>query len=138
MVLPGMIFRRRKIMAKRTLNFDNFMEEKTQEPIMVTVFGKEYPVKPKIPAIVMVNLARTNDSTISDSDAARIMLKAGDQLFGEEAMNEFCAKGMDADQIINLIKMVFEVINGKDIDGDDVEELDDESGMVATGEKAKK
>ena len=126
-------------MAKRTLNFDNFMEEKNQEPIMVTVFGKEYPVKPQIPAIVMVTLARTNDSSISEFEATRMLLSAGDQLFGKEAINEFCEKGMQSDQLINLIKMVFETINGKDVDGDDVDELSDEDGMVsASGLKAKK
>lgn len=125
-------------MANRTLNFDNFMTEKKQEPIMVTVFGKEYPVKPEIPAIVMVTLARTNDTNISEFEATKMLLNAGDVLFGKEAISEFCAKGMQSDQLINLIKMVFETINGKDVDGDDVEELSDEDSMVSTNSRAKK
>ena len=125
-------------MKNRTLNFDNFMTEKKQEPILVTVFGKEYNVKPEIPAIVMVTLARTNENTISEADATMMVLNAGDVLFGKDAINEFCAKGMRADQLVNLIKMVFELIKGKDVDGDTVEEIDDEAGMVATGSKAKK
>lgn len=125
-------------MAKRTLNFDNFMTEKKQEPIMVTVFGKEYPVKPEIPAIVMVTLARSNDSSISEFEATQMMIRAGDALFGKSVMDEFCRNGMQASQLIELIKMVFEVINGKDIDGDDVEEISDEDGMVATKSQAKK
>ena len=125
-------------MANRTLNFDNFMTEKKQEPIMVTVFGKEYPVKPEIPAIVMVTLARTNDSNISDFEATQMMIRAGDALFGKEIVDEFCSKGMQASQLIELIKMVFETINGKDVDGDDVEELSDEDGMVSTNSRAKK
>ena len=125
-------------MAKRTLNFDNFMTEKKQEPIMVTVFGKEYPVKPEIPAIVMVTLARTNDTAISEFEATQMMIRAGDALFGKEIVDEFCSKGMQASQLIELIKMVFETINGKDVDGDDVEELSDEDGMVSTNSRAKK
>lgn len=125
-------------MAKRTLNFDNFMTEKKQEPIMVTVFGKEYPVKPEIPAIVMVTLARSNDASISEFDATQMMIRAGDALFGKSVIEEFCKNGMQASQLIELIKMVFEVINGKDVDGDDVEELSDEDGMVATKSEAKK
>ena len=125
-------------MANRTLNFDNFMTEKKQEPIMVTVFGKEYPVKPEIPAIVMVTLARTNDTNISEFEATKMLLNAGDVLFGKEAISEFCAKGMQSDQLITLIKMVVETINGKDVDGDDVEELSDEDGMVSTNSRAKK
>lgn len=125
-------------MANRTLNFDNFMTEKKQEPILVTVFGKEYPVKPEIPAIVMVTLARSNDKNISEFEATQMMIRAGDTLFGKSVMNEFCNKGMQASQLIELIKMVFEVINGKDVDGDDVEEISDEDGMVATKSEAKK
>lgn len=125
-------------MANRTLNFDNFMTEKKQDPIMVTVFGKEYAVKPEIPAIVMVTLARTNESTMSESEAAMMIMNAGDVMFGREAINEFCARGMRSDQLVTLIKMVFEMINGKDVDGDDVEEISDEDGMISAGGKAKK
>lgn len=126
-------------MANRTLNFDNFMVEKKQDPILVTVFGKEYPVKPEIPAIVMVTLARSNDTAISEFDATQMMIRAGDALFGKETVNEFCKNGMQASQLIELIKMVFETINGKDVDGEDVDDISDEDGMVsATGNKAKK
>lgn len=125
-------------MANRTLNFDNFMVEKKQEPIMVTVFGKEYPVKPEIPAVVMVTLARTNDTNISEFEATQMMIRAGDAMFGKTVVDEFCRNGMQASQLIELIKMVFETINGKDVDGDDVEELSDEDGMIATSSKGKK
>lgn len=125
-------------MENRTLNFDNFMTEKEQDPIMVTVFGKEYPVKPQIPAIVMVTLARTSETSISDMEATKMLLRAGDTLFGKEAISEFCAKGMRSDQLIELIKMVFEVINGKDVDGDDLEEMTDEDSLVSTASKTKK
>lgn len=122
----------------RTLNFDNFMTEKNDEPIVVTVFGKDYPVKPEIPAVVMVTLARTNETSISDFDATKMMFNAGDVLFGHEAINEFCAKGMRSDQLLTLIKMVFEKINGKDVDGDDAETISDEDGMVSAAPKTKK
>ena len=125
-------------MANRTLNFDNFMTEKKQEPILVTVFGKEYPVKPEIPAIVMVTLARSNDTSLSEYDAAKMMFRAGDVIFGKSAITEMCEKGLTSEQMVSLIKMVFEVINGKDVDGDDVEELTDEDGMVTTSTAGKK
>ncbi len=122
----------------RTLNFDNFMTEKKDEPIMVTVYGKDYPVKPQIPAIVIVALARTNDSSISEFEVTKMLLNAGDVLFGHDAINEFCTKGMLVDELVTLIKMVFELINGKDVDGDDVETISDEDGMVSASNKGKK
>ena len=125
-------------MSNRTLNFDLFMTEKKDEPIMVTVYGKEYAVKPEIPAVVMVTLARTNDSSISEFDATKMMFNAGDVLFGHAAINEFCTKGMRSDQLLDLIKRVFEMINGKDVDGDDMDTISDEDGMVSANNKAKK
>jgi hypothetical protein len=122
----------------RTLNFDNFMTEKKQDPVLVTVFGKEYAVKPEIPAIVMVTLARANDSKVSNSEAAVMIFRAGDVLFGQETINEFCAKGMTSEQLLSLIKKVFDTINGKDVDGDDAEEISDEDGMTSAGGDAKK
>ena len=104
---------------------------------MVTVFGKEYPVKPEIPAIVMVTLARANE-TMSESDATIMILNAGDAMFGKDAINEFCSKGMRATDLVNLIKAIFEMINGKDVDGDEVDEVSDEDGMVAADSRAKK
>lgn len=126
-------------MARRTLNFDTFMTEKKREPIMVTVFGKEYPVEPRIPAIVMVTLARASDTRVSEMDAAKMLLQAGDILFGKAAIDDFCRQGITNDQLVDLIKKVFEMINGnRDLDDDDVDEISDEDGMVATTNRSKK
>ena len=86
----------------------------------------------------MVTLARTNESTMSETDAAMMILRAGDVMFGKKTVGEFCDNGMRADQLVTLIKMVFEMINGKDVDGDDVEEIDDETGMTSSGSGGKK
>jgi hypothetical protein len=87
----------------------------------------------------MVALARTNESTISDSEAAMMIIRAGDVMFGKKAVNEFCEKGMRADQLVDLIRKCFDMINGKNVDGEDVEEISDEDGMTAaSGNKAKK
>lgn len=126
-------------MSQRTLNFDNFMSEKEREPIIVTVYGKDYKVKPEIPAVVMVTLARLNDSSVPDFESAKMLMHAADILFGKETINEFCDHGMSSEEIVTLIRMVFDTINGKDVDGDDVESISDEDGMVsANGNRGKK
>lgn len=126
------------MVKKRTLNFDQFMQEKKQEPIYVTVFGKEYAAKSEIPAIVMINLARSNESSIDDSEAAALILQAGDIIFGKEAINQMCADGISAANLVVLIRQVFDMANGQDLDGDDSEEISDEAGMTAADRKAKK
>lgn len=122
----------------RMLNFDNFMEEKKQDPIIVTVFGEQYAVKPEIPATVMVTLARAQDGKVASADAAIMIFRAGDVLFGKETIDHFCEKGITSEQLLLLIRSVFDTINGKDVDGDDVEEISDEDGMQTVGGKAKK
>lgn len=124
-------------MASRMLNFDNFMAEKKAEPVIVTVFGKEYKVKPEIPAIVPVMMARANEA-MTDAEASRIVLKAADAMFGAKAIDEMCEKGLTTDQIGDLIKKTFAVINGQDVDGEDAEILSDEDGMVQTEGRSKK
>lgn len=121
----------------KTLNFDLFMAEQKKDPILVTIFGKEYPVKPEIPAKVMVSLARSAEGGEGDGDIGVAMLNAADQMFGKKAVDEFAGK-MNTEQLGQLMKMVFEMVNGKDVDGNDVEEVTDESGMTTVENKAKK
>lgn len=122
----------------RTLDFDAFMEEKDAVVHKVKVFGKYYDVPGRIPAIVPITMARAYNDKISDGDATVMIMRAADQLFGEENVNEFCKKGMSAPQLANLVKMTFGMINGKDVDGEQGETLSDEDGMESGGSKAKK
>ena len=123
-------------MSKRILNFDNFMLEKDEEPIIVRVYGEEYKVRPEIPAIVPVMMARSNEE-MSENDASRMVLRAGDMLFGEDNINKFCKKGMSIENLGILIRKVFDMINGKSVDDDDAETLSDEEGMVAQNQAKK-
>ncbi len=124
-------------MKNRVLDFDNFMAEKNEEPIVVRVYGEEYKVKPEIPAIVPVMMARSNEE-MSETDASRMVLRAGDILFGKKAIDHFCEMGMSVENLGSLIRTVFDRINGKGIDDDDSETISDEDGMVAAGSKGKK
>lgn len=124
-------------MNKRVLDFDNFMAEKKQEPIIVRVFGKEYKVKPEIPAIVPVMMARANEE-MNENDASRMVLRAGDIMFGKGAIEELCDKGISVGNLGALIKQVFDMINGQGLDDDEEETLSDDDGMVSPTKKAKK
>ncbi|MBE5797466.1 MAG: hypothetical protein E7327_08855 [Clostridiales bacterium] len=125
-------------MKKRTINFDNFMQEQKKEPIYVTVYGREYAAKAEIPAIVMVNLARSDESSVTEAEAASLILQAGDIVFGKEAVNQMCEDGISASNLVLLIRQVFDMANGQDVDGDEGEDISDEAGMTAAGNKAKK
>ena len=110
-------------MASRVLDFDNFLMEKKEEPIEIRVYGKTYHVKPAVPAIVPVMMARANESPDeNDTVSSVLVLKAGDAMTTEE--------------LGTLIRQTFDLINGKGID-DDTETLSDEDGMKVET-KAKK
>lgn len=120
-------------MARRTLNFDNFMSEKKTEYVTVTVYGKAYKIKQQIPAIVPVMMARADEST-AQGEVMLAVLRAGDIIFGKDTINEFTEKGMSADELAALIQQTFSLISNTDVDGDDVDddtaEYDDESSKV--------
>lgn len=123
----------------KVLNFDQFMSEKKQETIQVTVFGKEYEVPAQIPAIVPIMMARA-ERTKNPVDNTKMIMFAADALFGNEAVNEICDKGMSTANLASLVTMLFKKINGSDDEDDEAEELTDEDSRtpVAGGKSEKK
>ena len=112
----------------KVLNFDKFIQEKNSETIKVTVYGKEYEVLSRIPASVPIMMARAENEE-DGALATKLVMKAADAMFGKEAIDEFCDKGMSASELSTMVKQLFDMINGKETDADDEsEELSDESG----------
>lgn len=107
-----------------TLNFDKFMQERNKEVIKVTVFGKEYDVLKKIPAIVPVLMARaeaTNDKQL----ATKMVMRAADTMFTPSTVDEFCNNRMCAEDLADLVQRIFNIINGAE-EEDETEEYTDE------------
>lgn len=87
------------------LDFDRFLQEKEEERIPVLVMGTVYEVKPEIPALVPILMARSEEG--QEGDAARLILRAADALFGREAMDEMAGKGLSVDELAELVRQVF-------------------------------
>jgi len=123
----------------KVLNFDQFMSEKKQETIKVTVFGKEYEVPAKVPAIVPVMMARA-ERTKNPVDNTRLTMYAADALLGNETVTELCMKGMSGQDLADLVTMLFHKINGPDEEEEEAEELTDEDSRtpVEGGKSEKK
>lgn len=121
----------------KMLNFDQFMQEHEKRTIDVQVFGETYTVPMEIPAIVPVMMARAEES-MDPAQSTRMVMRAADAMFGSEAVNRMCQKGMSAKNLAELVQRLFTEITGSDED-DEAQELDDESGKVQTkGNNAKK
>lgn len=115
----------------KILNFDQFMSEKQKETITVTVYGKEYAVPMEIPATVPVMMARA-ESSMDGQQSTKMVMRAADAMFGADAVDEMCSKGMSAGNLASLVQELFKAINGTD--DDEEEELTDDDSRKQTGE----
>lgn len=116
-------------MIKKTINFDKFLAEKEREQIKVMFRGREYVIASEIPAFAPIMLARGEQMNQSDGTAQVVIFKAIDSIFGKEAVDQMCADGASAKELIQLMQKIFAVING--VDDDDSEELSDEDSVRA-------
>ena len=122
---------------KRTLNFDRFIEEKEDEPIIVTVLGREYPIAPRIPAIVPVMMARAEEN-MSSAESSKLVLRAADAMYGKKAVDQMCADGLTTQDLGLLVQKTFAAINGDEDDSDGEQELSDDDSRKAVGEHRSK
>lgn len=124
-------------MGKKTLNFDRFMSEKKRDYITVTVFGKDYKVANEVPAIVPIMIARAGE----DADASAVglaVLRAGDVMFGKDAIQEMCENGISTIDLGQLIREVFSMVSGQNVDGETDEATYDDSMNFKEKNKPKK
>ena len=94
----------------KVLDFDRFLAEKQEETLTVRVYGKDYRVKKEIPALVPVLLARHAED--DPEKKGKVLLQAGDLMFGREVIDGFCRKGMSAEALSQLVEQVFARILG--------------------------
>jgi hypothetical protein len=121
----------------KVLNFDKFIQEKNNEKIKVTVYGKEYEVPSRIPASVPIMMARAENAEDGQL-ATKLVMRAADAMFGPEVIDDFCNNGMSAMELSNLVKRLFDIINGKEDEDEEGEELSDDSGKKAVRSNGKK
>lgn len=118
----------------KVLDFDKFISEKKHEYLVVKAYGKEYKVKMEAPAVVPIMLARAAE----DGDANQVglaMMKAGDIMFGKQAVDDMCEAGATIPELGALFRKVFSMISGQDIDGEDLDEAEyTDEGSKATDE----
>ena len=111
---------------KKVLIVDQFMQEKNNDVIEVTVLGHTYEVPAEIPAIVPVMMARAENST-DQQHATKMVMRAADAMFGTKAVDEMCANGISASSLVTLMEQLFQKINSPvDDENDDSEEYTDE------------
>lgn len=115
-------------MANRMKDFDNMFSEMKKETIPFKVYGKTYEIYKEIPAVIVLEMARHEDS---DNMPSRLLFQAAEAIFGRETLDELC-KQRDF-SIVKLSKMVewaFKAINGTDEDDEPEGVTEDDTGAV--------
>lgn len=118
-------------MANKVIQFDLFMNERNHDTITIkNIFGRDITVRAEIPAIVPVMIARAENMKDAN-EQTRMIMRAADGFLGAATVDELCAKGMTAEQLVQLMFKLFAMINGAD--GDEEEELTDEDSRRSAG-----
>lgn len=122
---------------RKTIDFDKFMSERNAETFDVVVFGKTYKCKKEIPAIVPLKMARAEQADPAES--IKLVFSAAASLFGSEGVENMCADGITFNEMSQLVKKAFDLINGVDDDDEELQEVTDEdSHVVRKGVKSSK
>lgn len=115
-----------KAKYNRYRDFDAFFAEKKREPLVMKIFGEEIKLPPSMPAIVVLKLTRLHkqygdDAVIPQSE----LLEMAVSILGEETLQRLCAKGLDIEQLGEIIKWAFAEYTGGNLEA---EEEDTEGG----------
>lgn len=104
-------------MSNRHKDFDQFFAEKKKEPVTLTIFGETHELAPALPAMVMLELIRMQKKhgdmgEVPESELISLALT----IFSEELFEHLCKKGLDVEQLGELIKWAMSVYTGKSLD----------------------
>ena len=117
---------------KNMLDFDCFLREAREEMLEVRVYGETCLVRPSIPALVPVMMARAE--RMDDAEAAMLMLRAADALFGKAQVDRMCEHGMSTEELAELVQRTFRLIQGEEPEEAE-EAMDDDKRRRRSGKK---
>lgn len=114
-------------MAKKFKNFDAFISEMKCETIPFEIFGKTYHIKKRVPAVIVLEMAKHEDS---DSLPNSLVFKAANQIFGEKILAELCKHpDFTVEVLSEMIKWAFSAINGA-ADEEEMQEITEEDSVA--------
>lgn len=93
------------------IDFDAFMEEAKEEPVVIRIFGKDEELPASLPADIILNIVRKNQSGQQAMSDAETFAMA-ERIFGGK-LTEWCEKGLTVDQLEALIMKVMAIYTNK-------------------------
>lgn len=98
-------------MGKRYKDFDAAWAERKKEPVETKVLGKVYTLPSTLPAAIMLYTLRSRENGEGEINAEAVF-KMAEALYGREGLEEIMAKGLDTEQLGDLIKGTIELYTG--------------------------
>jgi len=101
-------------MSSRFKDFDAYWAEQAQEPIRIRVFGQVEELPPSLPLAVMLRAQRivAGRSEGEEVPAAELLGIAAD-VFGQERVERWAAKGMTIEQMMDVFQYVQAIYSGQ-------------------------
>lgn len=94
-------------MSNKFFDFDAFMSEVKEEPVVIRIFGKDEELPASMPADVVLQIVRRNsDPNATMSDAETFAM--AERIFGGK-LQEWCDKGLTVNQLEVLITRVMQM-----------------------------
>lgn len=94
-------------MSNKFFDFDAFMSEVKEEPLVVRIFGKDEELPASLPADVVLSIVRRNsDPNAVMTDAETFAM--AERIFGGK-LQEWCDKGLTITQLEVLITNVMQM-----------------------------
>lgn len=93
------------------IDFDAFMQETKQEPIIIRIFGEDEELPASLPADIILEIIRKNkngQSTMTDAETFGL----AERIFGDK-LTKWCEKGLTVEQLEALIVKVMGIYTGK-------------------------
>ena len=115
-------------MANRFRDFDAFFSEQKREPVKLKLYGEVHLLPASVPASVILSILRLQEKGEEEVPPEEIM-KIASSLFGKEKLNSWMDKGLDIEQLGQLIQWAMKVYSGA--------EITEKEGNVATEKKTK-
>lgn len=114
-------------MAKKFKSFDAFISEMKCETIPFEIFGKIYHIKKRIPAVIVLEMAKHEEDEAMPNS---ITFKAANQIFGEKILAELCKHpDFTVEVLSEMIKWAFSAINGA-ADEEEMQEITEEDSVA--------
>ncbi|MCL4473564.1 MAG: hypothetical protein M1455_06445 [Actinobacteria bacterium] len=100
-------------MTERYKNFDAAWQEHKGKPLIATVLGADYELPPKLPASVVLRVIRLKNKGRNYSDLTREeIIEFAVDMIPKAVLDEWLGKGMDTDQIADIILWAFHQYQG--------------------------